>query len=52
MIQKNEDHKIYRDQNHKITKRNDPKQVDHKKSQDQNHATTKSGEMIITRSRR
>ena len=50
MIQKNEDHEIYRDQNHKITKKNDPKIVDHKKSQDQDHAITKSGEIRIIRS--
>ena len=51
MIQKKVDHKIYRDQNHKITKKNDPTQVDHRKSQDQNHAITKLGEIKITRSR-
>ena len=27
-----QDHKIYRDQNHEITKKNDPKNEDHKKT--------------------
>ena len=50
MIQKNEDHKISRDQNHKITEKNDPILVDHNKKQDQDHAITKSGEIRIIRS--
>ena len=50
MIQKYEDHKISRDQNHKITEKNDPILVDHNKKQDQDHAITKSGKIRIIRS--